>query len=203
MFDISFGSTYRIPITQSGVNNAKKERLRTLIESYPNGVIGKSKTGYARVSVPEELDNTFESKLKGIGYKVFQKFDGHDVSKDNLDLFIKEKLDKRKKKKKGKKMKRMSREMKEQRRFERRYTPPAFDKDNIEQNGAEKISNDVTVRSVDTLKKQTRNLSGSIDNIEANQEAELDRIKQTEGYLKLKNEYGEEFADAVYFGLKK
>ncbi len=203
MFDISFGSTYRIPITQSGVNNAKKERLRTLIESYPNGVIGKSKTGYARVSVPEELDNTFESKLKGIGYKVFQKFDGHDVSKDNLDLFIKEKLDKREYNQKGKKMKRMSREMKEQRRFERRYTPPAFDKDNIEQNGAEKISNDVTVRSVDTLKKQTRNLSGSIDNIEANQEAELDRIKQTEGYLKLKNEYGEEFADAVYFGLKK
>lgn len=203
MFDISFGSTYRIPITQSGVNNAKKERLRTLIESYPNGVIGKSKTGYARVSVPEELDNTFESKLKGIGYKVFQKFDGHDISKDNLDLFIKEKLDKREYNQKGKKMKRMSREMKEQRRFERRYTPPAFDKDNIEQNGAEKISNDVTVRSVDTLKKQTRNLSGSIDNIEANQEAELDRIKQTEGYLKLKNEYGEEFADAVYFGLKK
>ncbi len=203
MFDISFGSTYRIPITQSGVNNAKKERLRTLIESYPNGVIGKSKTGYARVSVPEELDNTFEGKLKGIGYKVFQKFDGHDISKDNLDLFIKEKLDKREYNQKGKKMKRMSREMKEQRRFERRYTPPAFDKDNIEQNGAEKISNDVTVRSVDTLKKQTRNLSGSIDNIEANQEAELDRIKQTEGYLKLKNEYGEEFADAVYFGLKK
>ena len=29
MSDISFGSTYRIPITQAGVNSAKKARLKT------------------------------------------------------------------------------------------------------------------------------------------------------------------------------
>ena len=109
MFNLSFGSTYRIPITQPGANNSKKEKLRNLVESYPNGLIGKSKTGYARVSVPEEADNTFESRLKGIGYKVFQKFDGHDISKENLDLFIKEKLDTRDYNQKGKKMKKMSR----------------------------------------------------------------------------------------------
>ena len=41
MTDITFGSTYRIPISQAGINSAKKARLKELIESYPNGLIGK------------------------------------------------------------------------------------------------------------------------------------------------------------------
>ena len=146
MNTISFGSTYRIPITQAGVNNAKKERLRTLIQSYPNGLIGKSKTGQARVSVPDSEDSKFEQKLKTIGYKVFQKFEGDNIPKEQIDSFIKSKLDERDYSQVGKKMKRMSREMKEQRRFERRFTEPVK-RQNVD------ISDDITDISNDTSSK--------------------------------------------------
>ena len=119
--EISFTSTYRIPITQAGVNNAKKIKLRELIESYPNGLIGKSKQGYARVSMPDSEDENFIRKLKGIGYKIYQKFDGENIDADGLDIFIKQKLDARDFKQKGKNPAPMSREMKEQRKFERKF----------------------------------------------------------------------------------
>ena len=67
MTEINFTSTYRIPITQAGINSAKKTRLKELIESYPNGLIGKSKTGNARISIPDSEDATFIGKLKKIG----------------------------------------------------------------------------------------------------------------------------------------
>ena len=57
--NISFGSTYRVPITQPGVNNAKKARLRELADEY-NGLIGSSKTSALRVSLPNKLDAEFE-----------------------------------------------------------------------------------------------------------------------------------------------
>ena len=92
MSDISFGSTYRISITQAGVNSAKKAKLKELIESYPNGLIGKSKTGHARVSVPDSEDAKFVGKLKALGFKVFQKFEGENISKENLDTLLKRNL---------------------------------------------------------------------------------------------------------------
>ena len=119
--EISFTSTYRIPITQAGVNNAKKMKLRELIESYPNGLIGKSKQGYARVSMPDSEDENFVRKLKGIGYKVFQKFDGENIGADGLDLFIKQKLDARDFNQKGKNPAPLPKAMKEQRRLERKF----------------------------------------------------------------------------------
>ena len=54
--NVSFSSTYRVPITQPGVNNAKKDKLRTLTQKY-GGLISSSKTGAARVSLPNELDD--------------------------------------------------------------------------------------------------------------------------------------------------
>ena len=119
--EVSFTGTYRIPITQAGVNNAKKMKLRELIESYPNGLIGKSKQGYARVSMPDSEDENFVRKLKGIGYKIYQRFDGENIDADGLDLFIKQKLDARDFNQKGKNPPPMSREMKEQRRLERNF----------------------------------------------------------------------------------
>ena len=201
MFTLSFGSTYRIPVTQAGVNNSKKEKLRNLVESYPNGLIGKGKTGYARVSVPESLDSDFESKLKKIGYKVFQKFDGHDISKDSMDSFIKEKLDTRDYNQKGKKMKKMSREMKEQRRYERRFTPSLKDTepaDSLENNKSDLINENITETKIQSaagkpvLKKNKESVLNE----------EMERIKQSDGYLRLKEAYGEEFANAVYFDLR-
>ena len=119
--EISFTSTYRIPITQAGVNNAKKMKLRELIESYPNGLIGKSKQGYARVSMPDSEDENFVRKLKGIGYKIYQRFDGEDIGADGLDLFIKQKLDARDFNQKGKNPAHLPKAMKEQRRLERKF----------------------------------------------------------------------------------
>lgn len=89
--NISFGSTYRVPISQPEVNNAKKERLRTLTQQY-GGLISSSKTGAARVSLPNELDDKFEKDLKGIGYKQYQKFDAENLPKEKIDEYIKKAL---------------------------------------------------------------------------------------------------------------
>ena len=118
MTEINFTSTYRIPISQPGINAAKKARLKELIQSYPNGMIGNSKVGNARVSMADSEDAKFIQKLKTIGYKVFQKFEGENVPKENLDVYIKERLDNRDYNQLGKKMKKMSREMKAKRRYD-------------------------------------------------------------------------------------
>ncbi len=196
MNNISFGSIYRIPITQAGVNNAKKERLRTLIESYPNGLIGKSKTGQARVSVPDSEDSKFEQKLKTIGYKVFQKFEGDNIPKEEIDSFVKSKLDARDYNQVGKKMKRMSREMKEQRRYERRFIEPVK-KQNVDiSDDYTEISNEASAsnkkHSNFELRKKTED---EIAKIRA-----INEIKKSPAYLRIKEQYGEEFADAVFWG---
>ncbi len=85
--NISFGSTYRVPINQSGVNNAKKEKLRELAQEY-NGLIGSSKTSALRVSLPNKLDAQFEKDLKSIGYKQYQKFDGENIPADEIDTYV-------------------------------------------------------------------------------------------------------------------
>lgn len=85
--NISFGSTYRVPITQTGVNNAKKEKLKNLSNQY-NGLISSSKTGALRVSLPNELDAQFEKDLKSIGYKQYQKFDAENLPADKIDKYI-------------------------------------------------------------------------------------------------------------------
>lgn len=89
--NISFGSTYRVAITQPGVNNAKKERLRELARQY-DGLISSSKTGTLRVSLPNKLDERFEKDLKSIGYKQYQKFDAENLPKDKIDEYIKKAL---------------------------------------------------------------------------------------------------------------
>ena len=93
IMNVSFSSTYRVPITQPGVNNAKKDKLRTLTQQY-GGLISSSKTGAARVSLPNELDDKFEKDLKGIGYKQYQKFDAENLQKEKIDEYIKKALSK-------------------------------------------------------------------------------------------------------------
>ena len=85
--NISFGSTYRVPITQPGVNNAKKERLRQLADEY-NALIGNSKTSALRVSLPNKLDAEFEGKLKQIGYRQYQKYDAENLEAHEIDTYI-------------------------------------------------------------------------------------------------------------------
>lgn len=177
MTEINFTSTYRIPISQPGINAAKKARLKELIQSYPNGLIGNSKVGNARVSVADREDLNFVKKLKTIGYKIFQKFDGENIEKDRLDIYIKEKLDTRNYNQIGKNKKRMSRDIKAKHKYEN-----SFDENSI-QISTENIN-------AESLKSATELLSA-------------DKIRQTQKYQRYKEEYGEAFAEAVFFGVKK
>lgn len=192
MTDVTFGSTYRIPISQAGINSAKKAKLRELIESYPNGLIGKSKVGHARISIADSEDATFIGKLRKIGYKVYQKFEGENIDKEDLDIFIKERLDSRNYSQKGKNPDRLSREVREKRRFDRNYTAPKIlgaDTENLIEAsvaGEAKKSGDVFESAFAPRKVKTP-----------------EEIRQSEGYLKLVAEEGEAFAEAVYFGIKK
>ena len=192
MTDVTFGSTYRIPISQAGINSAKKAKLRELIESYPNGLIGKSKVGHARISIADSEDATFIGKLRKIGYKVYQKFEGENIDKEDLDTFIKERLDSRNYSQKGKKPDRLSREVREKRRFDRNYTAPEIlgtDTENLIEAsvaGETKKSGEIFESAFAPKKVKTS-----------------EEIRQSEGYLKLVAEEGEAFAEAVYFGIKK
>lgn len=190
MTDINFTSTYRIPITQAGVNSAKKGRLKELIQSYPNGLIGNSKTGHARISVPDSEDASFIGKLKKIGYKVYQKFEGENIPKDEIDVFIKERLDSRNYHQKGKNPDRLSRSLKEQRRYERRLDEKPFE---------EKPADDVIEEIKQKPETQEIGVFGDLKLTEQ----EKDIIRKSPGYIKLKNEEGSGFADAVYFGIDK
>lgn len=193
MTDINFGSTYRIPITQAGVNKAKKAKLKELIESYPNGLIGKSKTGQARISIPDSEDNNFIAKLKAIGYKIYQKFEGNNIPKENIDTHIKTRLDIREFTQKGKNPQRLPKEIKSKRRFERNYTEPY--KTEI----TEEIPSKPSIEKVEKSKKEAIKLP------KAEGKQPYDRkaaIRESKGYQELKEKYGEEFAEAVYFGIK-
>lgn len=90
--NVNFTSTYRIPITQAGVNNAKKEKMKAFVSSLPNSIVSNQKSGYARVSIENCRDEYFESRLKGIGYRVYQKFPAENISKWDIDDYIKEAL---------------------------------------------------------------------------------------------------------------
>ncbi len=193
MNEINFTSTYRIPITQAGVNAAKKAKLKELIQSYPNGLIGNSKVGNARVSMPDSEDATFIQKLKTIGYKVFQKFEGENIPKEEMDVYIKERLDNRNYNQIGKKMKRMSREMKEKRKFDNSFdAPPKVVK---KEEAVEEIQPIQTNK--EPVKVAKKNSAKEVD-----QKASMERIKQTPGYIKCKEQYGEEFANAVFFDIR-
>lgn len=200
MTEINFGSTYRIPITQAGVNSAKKAKLRELIESYPNGLIGKSKTGQARVSVPDSEDNNFVSKLKAIGYKVFQKFEGDNIAKEDIDLHIKTKLNIMDYEQKGKRPQRMSKELKAQRRFEKNYIEPKELKAAEEEDLAQTISETTTKTQPEKVKKEPIKFPKAEKTAPYNKKAE---IRASKSYQSIKNEYGEDFAEAVFFGIKK
>ena len=101
MSDITFGSSYRIPLTQPGVGSAKKDALKYMASKYQNVLYPSGNVGYVRVSIRKKLDAKFEQKLRQLGFKIYQKFDRHNVPKSNfensgvskLDLYIKEALE--------------------------------------------------------------------------------------------------------------
>ena len=92
MTQISFTSTYRIPLIERKVSVAKRQALKDLASKYENNLYPNGNKGCVRVSIPEEQDMKFEQKLRQIGFKVFQKFEQHDVSYDKMDSYIKQAL---------------------------------------------------------------------------------------------------------------
>ena len=110
MNQVSFQSTYRIPLVEQNITPAKRQALKKMSSKYQNVLFPKGENGYVRVSIRKRLDENFEQKLKQIGFKVFQKFEHHNVPKSQfensgvskLDLYIKDELVKRNYKQFGK-----------------------------------------------------------------------------------------------------
>ena len=87
MSEISFKSTYKIPVTQWGINNTKKIQLKSLINSY-NGIFTGKKDKFALVSIPDKKDLGFIRKLMKIGYREYKQFVGEKISKDSLVEYV-------------------------------------------------------------------------------------------------------------------
>ena len=111
MTEISFKSTYRIPLVEQGITQAKRESLKKMATKYQNALFPKGNNGFVRVSIRKRLDESFEQKLRQLGFKVFQKFERHNIPKTTLedsstklDLYINEELKRRNYKQFGKQM---------------------------------------------------------------------------------------------------
>lgn len=91
MSEISFKSTFKIPVSQWGVNNTKKLQLKSLVASY-NGIVTKGKDSYAALSISDEKDMTFLRKLTKLGYSQFEKISGEKIPKESLIEYITKKL---------------------------------------------------------------------------------------------------------------
>lgn len=107
MTEVSFTSTYRIPLVEQNITPAKRDALKRMASRYQNVLYPNGNNGYVRVSIRKRLDNGFEQKLKQIGFNVFQKFDRHNIPKtdDRMDEYIKAQLDTRNYQQFGKQMK--------------------------------------------------------------------------------------------------
>ena len=112
MEKISFKSTYRIPLIEANITQGKRDKLKDMASKYQNVLFPQGNNGYVRVSIRKRLDEKFEQKLKQIGFKVFQKFERHNVPKTTieemnttkLDLYINDALKSRNYKQYGKQM---------------------------------------------------------------------------------------------------
>ena len=83
MSEISFGSTFKIPVSQWGINNTKKIKLKSLVGAY-NGIVTKGKDNYAVLSIPDKKDKNFLYKLRSLGYFQFEQFEGEKIPKESL-----------------------------------------------------------------------------------------------------------------------
>lgn len=111
MNEISFTSTYRIPLVEQGITHAKRDLLKKTVSKYQNFIFPKGNNGFVRVSIRKRLDEKFEQSIKVLGFKVFQKFKRHNVPKtldendfSKLDLYIKDELKERNYQQFGKQM---------------------------------------------------------------------------------------------------
>ena len=90
----TFGSTYRIPLVEQNISSAKREALKKMASKYQNVMYPNGNQGNVRLSIRKRLDEGFEQKLRQLGFKVFQRFERHNVpkTKGKMDEYIKEEL---------------------------------------------------------------------------------------------------------------
>ena len=88
MSEISFGSSYKIPVSQCGINNSKKLQLKSLIGSYAGKICGKGQDSFAIVSMQDKKDMSFIRKLRKIGYFQFEMFENSEFP-ENLKKLLK------------------------------------------------------------------------------------------------------------------
>ena len=60
MNEISFKSTYRIPLIEQGISHAKRETIKKLCSKYQNTLFSKGNNGFVRISIRKRLDEKFE-----------------------------------------------------------------------------------------------------------------------------------------------
>ena len=187
MTEVNFGSTFRIPVTQPGVNKAKKVKLKGLIDSY-GGLVGTGNTGYARVSVPNEKDESFLRKLKSIGYKVFE---GENISRKSLDDYIKSCLDARDYKQVGKQKAKVS-------NVKSKLNYMDYTTDNKFEQPIHDIKQEKAVITPKKIVEETKFFNG-----EAADTEHQNRIRNSESYKDIVARYGEEAAEAIFFYSRK
>ena len=87
--NISFGSTYRIPLSERNVTPRQKDKVKNFSDNYEHHLHRNCRLGWVRISVPEELDEQIEKGLRDMGFKIYQKFDAHDLPNNKIDNYIK------------------------------------------------------------------------------------------------------------------
>lgn len=190
MTEINFGSTYRIPVSQPGINKAKKIGLKSLVDSY-GGLVGTGNTGYARVSIPNEKDTKFLQKLRSLGYKIYQVFEGEKISKKDLDDYIKKALASNEYNQKGKQ---------KARHVNRKIRLEYQDYESDKRVKAQQVASEIKPAAPkDPIQKEYM-----FDNWEKDtKKAEQDQIRKTESYKNVVKKYGEEAAEAMFFFTRK
>ena len=190
MTEVNFSSTFRIPVTQPGVNKAKKVKLKGLVDSY-GGLVGTGNTGYARVSIPNEKDESFLRKLKSVGYKVFQVFEGENISRKSLDDYIKRCLNARDYKQVGKQKAKVS-------NVKSKLNYMDYTTDNKFEQPIQDIKQEKAVITPKKIVEETK-----FFNREAADTEHQNRIRNSESYKDIVARYGEEAAEAIFFYSRK
>jgi len=79
-------------LVEQNISSAKRKALKKMASQCQNVLFPNGNQGNVRVSIRKRLDEGFEQKLKRIGFKVFQKFEKHNIPKSRMDNYIKEEL---------------------------------------------------------------------------------------------------------------
>ena len=81
-------------MVEQNISPAKRDALKRMASKYQNVLYPKGNQGNVRISIRKRLDEDFEQNLRRIGFKVYQKFERHNIPKTNnlMDDYIKEEL---------------------------------------------------------------------------------------------------------------